>query len=123
MARVHLTGAQAAALRNTTQISLINNSERILAQLNYAEAKVLEKIGMFVQNEAVENCPVDTGNLMLSITHETEGKWAVIGTPVEYSEAVELGTSRQKAQPYLRPAVEENIDVIKKIVKDGLENT
>lgn len=30
----------------------------------------------------------------------------VIGTPVEYSVFVELGTSRMHAQPYLRPAVE-----------------
>lgn len=31
----------------------------------------------------------------------------VVGTPVEYSVHVELGTSRMQAQPYLRPAVEQ----------------
>ena len=116
----HLTAAEAAELRRTTQLTLKDHSREVLAQLDKAEEKVLEMIGILVEGEAVENCPVDTGNLMLSITHERQGKWEVIGTPVEYSEAVELGTSRQKAQPYLRPAVEENLDVIKKIVKDNL---
>lgn len=34
-----------------------------------------------------------------------EAEW-VVGTNVEYSVYVEFGTSRQAAQPYLRPAVE-----------------
>lgn len=36
----------------------------------------------------------------------TSGTW-VVGTNVEYSVYVELGTSRMQAQPYLRPAVRE----------------
>ena len=78
---------------------------------------------MFVESEAQENAPVDTGTLRGSITHEVEGRFAVIGTPVEYATHVELGTSRSRAQPYLRPAIEENRDTIKQIITDELKNT
>ena len=116
----HLTAAEAAGLRQLTQFTLLDHSQEVLAQLDKAEEKVLEMIGILVEGDAVERCPIDTGNLMLSITHERQGKWEVIGSPVEYAPDVELGTSKSKAQPYLRPAVEENWDVIKKIVKDNL---
>ena len=53
---------------------------------------------------------VDTGRLVNSITHTTEGySTAVIGTNVEYAPYVELGTSKSKPYPYLRPAIEKHI--------------
>ena len=44
-----------------------------------------------------------------------------IGTNVEYAPYVEFGTSKQKAQPYLKPAVTNHIDEYKKIVKSTLK--
>jgi HK97 gp10 family phage protein len=105
------------------QIRLIDNSPQVIKALTAAEEEVLWEIGMLVDNEATENAPVDTGRLRNSITHEVEGRYAVIGTPVEYAPHVELGTSKAKAQPFLRPAVEENINEIKKIIENGLKNT
>lgn len=105
------------------QFRFVDHSEEIKRALTEAEHRALEKVGMFVESEAQENAPVDTGNLRNSITHEVEGRFAVIGTPVEYGPHVELGTSRSKAQPYLRPAIEENRDTIKKIITDELKNT
>lgn len=56
---------------------------------------------------ARQRAPVKTGNLRDSITvyRNTQGN-AEVGTDVEYAKAVEYGTSRQAAQPYLRPAME-----------------
>ena len=105
------------------QFKFIDHSDEILKKLTEAERRALEKVGMFVESEAQVNCPVDTGRLIKSITHEVEGRYAVIGSNVEYAPHVELGTSRSRAQPYLRPAVEENRDTIKKIITDELENT
>lgn len=70
----------------------------------------LELIGEFVEGEAKNRCPVDTGNLRNSITHEVdESEISVkIGTNVEYAPYVELGTVKMNAQPYLRTAVIEN---------------
>ena len=65
-------------------------------------------IGMTAETYAKKLCPVDTGRLRNSITHAVDMKeqCAIIGSNVEYAAYVELGTSRQKAQPYLRPAAE-----------------
>lgn len=67
-----------------------------------------------IQNSAIEKCPVLTGNLRRSIHTEVEGSntyaQADVGTDVVYAPYVEFGTKRQAAQPYLRPALDENKD-------------
>ena len=45
-----------------------------------------------------------------------------IGTNVFYSSYVELGTSRQDPQPYLRPAVEDHVDKLKRIAEAMIQN-
>lgn len=44
-----------------------------------------------------------------------------IGTNVEYAQNVEFGTSKQKPQPYLKPAVTDHIDKYRRIVKSTLK--
>ncbi len=56
--------------------------------------------------EAKTQCPVRTGRLKNSIACFKEKNKAVIFTNVEYAAAVELGTSRQKPQPYLSRGIE-----------------
>lgn len=82
----------------------------------------LEKIGLLAEGYAQMKCPVDTGNLRASITHEVDAaeKAVYIGTNVEYAPYVELGASRQKAQPYLRPAATEHGSQYRQVLKDAL---
>lgn len=68
----------------------------------------LETAALVVEGEAKNRCPVDTGHLRRSITKEVDGKEARIGTNIHYAPYVELGTVKMKAQPYLRPALDEN---------------
>ena len=69
--------------------------------------RALEICGGTAERYAKELCPVDTGRLRNSIAHEQiNDHTEQIGTNVDYAPFVELGTRRQKAQPYLRPAVE-----------------
>lgn len=56
--------------------------------------------------EAKAQCPVKTGRLKNSIACSKEKNKAIIFTNVEYAAAVELGTSRQKPQPYLSRGIE-----------------
>lgn len=69
----------------------------------------LERQAIRVEGNAIRQCPVDTGRLRSSITHaletDSDGLVAKVGTNVEYAAFVELGTSRMRAQPYLRPAL------------------
>ena len=56
---------------------------------------------------AKEYCPVRNGKLKNSIACSKEKDSAVIFTNVDYAAAVELGTSRQKPQPYLSGGISE----------------
>lgn len=82
----------------------------------------LEKIGLMAEGYAKAMCPVDTGRLRGSITHMVDGgeKAVYVGTNVEYGPHVELGTSRTKAQPFLRPAATDHVDQYRSILKSEL---
>jgi HK97 gp10 family phage protein len=75
-----------------------------------AVGKFLAKKAVMVQSRAKRACPVDTGRLRSSIARDlggdSEGIVARVGTNVEYAPHVEFGTSRQQAQPFLRPALD-----------------
>lgn len=60
-----------------------------------------------VLEKAKEFCPVRTGKLKNSISCVKEKNSATVFTSVDYATAVELGTSRQKPQPYLSRGIEE----------------
>lgn len=99
-----------------------DNTEQAAQGIESAIGVALEKIGLLAEGYAQMKCPVDTGNLRASITHEVDaGEKAVyIGTNVEYAPYVELGTSKQKAQPYLRPAATEHGDQYRQVLKSAL---
>lgn len=82
----------------------------------------LEAIGLQAEGYAKKKCPVDTGNLRNSITHVYDEDSAYIGTNVEYAPYVEFGTSRMKAQPFLRPAAENHVDEYREIFEAYYKN-
>jgi HK97 gp10 family phage protein len=82
------------------------------------EVRALTESALIVEGAAKANCPVDTGNLRSSINHKVDATTAQVGTNVEYSEYVEYGTSKMAAQPYLRPALDSNIEAIKRVMKE-----
>ena len=83
--------------------------------------KALTIIGLTAERYAVEACPKDTGRLANSITHQVGDKEVAISTNVSYASYVELGTSRQAPQPYLRPAASDHADEYTDIVKRVLK--
>lgn len=101
---------------------LKDNSEEVKSAMTSALARALEKIGLVAEGYAKRLCPVDTGRLRNSITHADDGEAEYIGTNVEYAPYVELGTSRTRAQPYLKPAVVNHSDEYKKIVEIEMQD-
>lgn len=89
-------------------------------------ATALRAGGLVIEVPAKAKAPVLTSNLRRSIHTEVsssgERAEARIGTNVEYGPHVEFGTSRQPAQPYLRPAYDENkgkaIDEVADVLKE-----
>ena len=102
-----------------------NNAKVIEEAMNAAFMTALEEIGLVAEGYAKRLCPVDTGRLRNSITHAIFGgsePYVIIGTNVEYAEAVEYGTSRQKAQPFLHPAAEQHGDQYRGIIEAKLRS-
>lgn len=99
-----------------------DNTEQVVDGIDSAIGAALEEIGLLAENYAAKKCPVHTGNLRGSITYEvyTGDNAVYIGTNVEYAPYVELGTSRQKAQPFLRPAASEHGAQYRKVLEKAL---
>jgi len=122
--RIQASAAQAESIDNV--MILENNAEIIKQAMNDAILVALEEIGLVAERYAKENLTknksVDTGRLRNSVIHaiDNEEKAVYIGTNVEYAPYVELGTSRQKAKPYLVPAAQDHRDQYEGIIKKWL---
>ena len=106
----------------------------------------LGKACALVERSAKQKAPKGNGQLRNSITSKVENHEGVVYTPLEYAPYVEFGTglfaenggrtdvpwcyqddegewhstSGMKPQPYMRPALDENITEIKRIIKEGI---
>jgi hypothetical protein len=73
-----------------------------------------------VRNQAVEDAPVKTGNLRRSIHTEvgvqTGNTIVYVGTDVDYAWAQEV------RKPYLRPALDQNVDEVRREVIGALRD-
>lgn len=107
----------------------------------------LGKACALVERSAKEKAPKDTGALRRSITSEVKDGVGIVFTPLEYAPYIEFGTglfaedgngrqdvpwnyqddegnwhstSGQRPQPFMRPALNENRENIKRILKEAL---
>ena len=85
-----------------------------LGSLKLSTEAQVARLGLDVQNRARQLCPVDTGRLRSSVNssglqRDARGVFVEVGTNVAYATHVEFGTSTQRAQPYLRPAIAEAV--------------
>lgn len=88
-------------------VTFISYAKDVLNEESKRRRTALEIIGGRAESHAKAACPVDTGRLRNSITHQQESENVeVVGTNVSYGPYVELGTSKMAAQPFLRPAAE-----------------
>lgn len=126
----------------------IKNVDKLVAKLDNLSRLQLEqalnKACLIVENEAKKLCPVDTGQLRSSITHEVVENEGRVGTNVEYAPYVEYGTGLfaangdgrqerwsyqddegnwhstigQHPQPFLHPALNNNREQVLQTIKD-----
>lgn len=112
--------------------------------LDDAVAAALERVGSAAEGFAADLTPVDSGRLRNSITHKVDDSSVTVGSSLEYAAYVELGTGKyasggrntpwvykddkgnwhythgQRAQPFLKPALQNNIKTYQAIIKDEL---
>ena len=105
-------------------VTIQDHSAEVSAEIKAALLRGLEKCGLVAEGYAKKLCPVDTGNLRNSITHEVDDgePAAYIGTNVEYAPYQELGTIHMKAKPFLKPAGADHANEYRKIIENELKN-
>lgn len=129
-----------------SSVKFDNKIPQAIDKIRSATKRALTIGSSFVEARASENAPVDTNRLRGSITNVVYDNYALIGTNVEYAPYVEFGTGIYaekgggrktpwlyeydgnkgkkglrltygiKAQPYLRPALDNNRQKIKQIM-------
>lgn len=121
-----------------------NFDDYIGDDLDDAVAAALERVGSAAEGFAADLAPVDSGRLRNSITHKVDDNSVTVGSPLEYAAYVEFGTGKyasggrntpwvykddkgnwhythgQRAQPFLKPALQNNIKTYQAIIKDEL---
>ena len=83
--------------------------------------KKVRQATILVLSDAVLNVAVDTGRLRNSIDMVTKPQIGVVYSNVDYAPHVEMGTENPNypAQPFLRPALFNQENNIKKIFNDN----
>ena len=134
---------------------VVKGMDSLMATLSRIERgaglrKGIGKACKVVEDAAVDNCPVDTGELQQSIKSETPGPndepVGIVGTNKEYGPYVEMGTGLfavggdgrhkpwsykdvrgkthycigQKPQPFLGPALRDNMDQVAELIAEGV---
>ena len=128
-------------------VQFTDNSKEVLEAMQQAALRALEKCGLTADGYAKKLCPVDTGSLRNSITHQVDEAEpaAYVGTNSEYGVYVEMGTGKyvsggrptpwvyqdangnwhmtdgQRAQPYLKPAVADHAGTYRNIINDEMK--
>lgn len=128
-------------------IEITDNSPEVLAAMEAAAARALEKCGLTAEGYAKRLAPVDTSNLRNSLSHKVDPSAGevYVGTNNEYAAYVELGTGKfypggrqtpwvyqdakgnwhktegNRAQPYLKPAVADHGQTYREIIKGELK--
>ena len=136
--------------RDLGGVTFNDYSPQVLAEMQDAVLRALERIGMEAEGYAKDLAPVDTGRLRNSISHQVDDSEnaVYIGTNVSYAPYVELATGiyaeggggrptpwvyqdekgnwhwtrGNPAQPFLAPAVKDHAKTYSNIIKDELEN-
>ena len=104
-----------------------DNSTAVKRDLEQKLERALTVCGDIAVDYAKDNLRdfprVDTGQLRNSMDSEVvmDEQAIYIGTNVEYAPYVEYGTVRQKAQPYLRPGIEDHLAEYNAIFQKELE--
>ena len=100
-----------------------SNVNDVLRELKSRKEIALEIIGGKAESYAKLLCPVDTGNLRNSITHQQlDENTEIIGTNVEYAPYVELGHRKPNGghvapKPFLRPAAQNHSEEYKAVIE------
>lgn len=82
-----------------SRVEITDNTGQVLASMKAQVARALEIIGGKAESYTKALTPVDTGALRNSFTHSVDGNKVTVGSNLEYSSYVELGTGKLYSPP------------------------
>ena len=85
-----------------------SNSFDRFTDTSAADRECLERIGMACLQVAQPACPVKTGNLRRSHRMEVDGDSVAVGVTADYGGHVHNGTSKRRANPWLKDSINAN---------------
>jgi len=101
---------------------IVWNGDKKKNDINSGTIRALLRSQNIVRSTAVALVPVDTGNLRGSIVSvlDKDKLESVVSTNSVYAAWIEFGdkSTSYQGQPYMRPALNDNIDKIRKIFID-----
>lgn len=119
----------------------VNNIDALLGDVDKKIFQALTIVGTKAADYAAALAPVDTGNLKNSLTSEVheDKKQVWVGTDVEYAPSVEFGHYQEvgryvpalgkrlvnphvAAQPFLKPAITDNMAEYQHIIEEELKS-
>lgn len=108
-------------------VKITDHSKEYKSAMESAIYKALEMVGLECEKNAKKLCPVDTGRLRNSITHEVQSseKAVIVGSNVEYAPYVELKERHHKngEAHFLRNSAlayqSKYADIIQKVLKSS----
>lgn len=123
---------------------IVDNSDKVIKATNEQITKALEECGLLAEGYAKLLCPVDTGALRNSVTHQVWKDEMHVGTALEYGIYVEMGTGKyvpggrktpwvyvddegvahrtegMAPRPFIKPSIADHISEYKQVIKDEL---
>lgn len=124
--------------QKTFALSVTSHRHIVESDVTKAIYRALEICGGKAETYAKKLCPVDTGNLRNSITHQREGDdTELIATAVTYAPYVEIGHHQEPGRyvpaigkrlvasyvpgkPYMAPALENHVSEYKEVFETEL---
>lgn len=104
--------------------------QQAIQEMKQKRQSVANDIAMLLERESKLRAPVDTGHLRRSTgaetEHEEDKSKIIVGTNgVEYAAVVHEGSTVKniKGQPYIRDAIEQNMEEIKNTIEEGMSTS
>lgn len=125
--------ARTGVRRRGIYIEGLEELDLLFNQLPDVANKILEQAteeaAKIVMEDAVANVAVDTGKLRahirlkhMKLKRKTQNGWCINTKGVRYGFAVEYGTTKIKAQPFMRPAFDKNEAAVKAKISEVILN-
>lgn len=115
-------------------VQIIDHSDQFGDAITRGVLVGLEKCGKAAERYAKQLCPVGTpestgipgyqgGTLRENIGHAViqDDLKMVLGDGVKYAPHVEFGTYKMRAQPFLRPALNDHLELYRKVLKTEIK--